>query len=115
MELAPLGITAGVVEPGLFRTDFLDARSLHTSTEITDYAQTSAGKMRGITAQANHNQAGDPIRGAAVMVDAIEGGAFPERLFLRSDTVTRVSAKLDAVRTELSRQHDAARSTDYSA
>jgi NAD(P)-dependent dehydrogenase (short-subunit alcohol dehydrogenase family) len=30
-ELAPLGITATIVEPGYFRTDFLDARSLSVS------------------------------------------------------------------------------------
>lgn len=115
MELAPLGITAGVVEPGYFRTDFLDGSSLHESVAIADYSQTPAGEMRGIAVQANHNQPGDPVKGAAVIVDAVESGAFPERLFLGSDTVAGVGAKLDAVRAELTRQHDAAVSTDHAA
>ncbi|HEY9645697.1 MAG TPA: SDR family NAD(P)-dependent oxidoreductase, partial [Chroococcidiopsis sp.] len=37
-ELAPLGIHATVVEPGYFRTDFLDNTSLRkTATQIADY------------------------------------------------------------------------------
>lgn len=40
-ELAPLGIHATVVEPGYFRTDFLDASSLVVAPgEIADYAAT---------------------------------------------------------------------------
>src|SRR5471032_2362148 len=45
-ELAPLGIHATVVEPGFFRTDFLDAASLATTAHrIDDYAAT-VGAMR---------------------------------------------------------------------
>src|SRR5262249_60189256 len=41
-ELAPLGIFATVVEPGFFRTDFLDARSLvATKQRIDDYDATA--------------------------------------------------------------------------
>jgi short-subunit dehydrogenase len=45
-ELAPLGIHATVVEPGYFRTDFLDMSSLaDTAARIPDYAAT-VGKVR---------------------------------------------------------------------
>jgi NAD(P)-dependent dehydrogenase (short-subunit alcohol dehydrogenase family) len=45
-ELAPLGIHATVVEPGFFRTDFLDSSSLISkATQFLDYAET-VGKMR---------------------------------------------------------------------
>jgi len=37
-QFAPLGIHATVVEPGYFRTDFLDADSLAVSTEMPAYA-----------------------------------------------------------------------------
>jgi len=50
VELAPLGIHATVVEPGYFRTDFLDDSSLvKTKRQIDDYAATtlSRGSFQG--------------------------------------------------------------------
>ena len=59
-ELKPLGIHATVVEPGYFRTDFLDASSLVVGKEIiADYDETS-GNVRRFAAGMNHNQPGDP-------------------------------------------------------
>ena len=45
-ELKPLGIRATVIEPGVFRTDFLDSSSLvSTNAKIADYSET-VGRMR---------------------------------------------------------------------
>ena len=53
-ELAPLGIHATVVEPGYFRTGFLDGSSLRPSAvQIPDYAQT-VGKIRNVAAGLNY-------------------------------------------------------------
>src|SRR5215468_5593857 len=55
-ELAPLGIHVTVVEPGYFRTDFLDASSLlATKRRLADYEST-AGKTREDAAERNHEQ-----------------------------------------------------------
>jgi short-subunit dehydrogenase len=41
-ELAPLGIAVTIVEPGAFRTDFLDGSSLHrVARPIGDYDATA--------------------------------------------------------------------------
>ncbi|MBN3896711.1 MAG: SDR family NAD(P)-dependent oxidoreductase [Nostoc sp. NOS(2021)] len=61
-KLAPLGIHATLVEPGYFRTDFLDSSSLRqTVVQISDYIQT-LGKTRDVAAGRNHQQQGDPVK-----------------------------------------------------
>lgn len=92
-ELAPLGIFATAVEPGYFRTDFLDQTSLVTSPNvIADYHQTS-GRMRSFAAGANHQQPGDPEALAKVLVDFVDAPNPPVRLPLGSDTVAAIEAK----------------------
>ncbi|EEF24557.1 3-oxoacyl-[acyl-carrier-protein] reductase, putative, partial [Ricinus communis] len=64
-ELAPLGIHATVIEPGYFRTDFLDASSLVVAPNvIADYAETS-GATRTRAGGLNRQQPGDPAKLAA--------------------------------------------------
>jgi NAD(P)-dependent dehydrogenase (short-subunit alcohol dehydrogenase family) len=53
-EVAPLGIKVTVVEPGFFRTDFLDETSLaRTAQHIDDYGA-SVGNTRAHAADVNH-------------------------------------------------------------
>ena len=116
MELEPLGIPVTIVEPGGFRTDFLDDSSLHTEpAAIEDYAQT-AGDVRAVLAANNHRQQGDPLKLAQVLVDLAEAEEPPPlRVQLGSDAVQRVEAKLAFMRAELERLRPLAVSTDYPA
>ncbi|MGE8489597.1 MAG: SDR family NAD(P)-dependent oxidoreductase, partial [Paraburkholderia nemoris] len=71
-ELKPLGIHATVVEPGYFRTDFLDATSLVVAGNvIADYDETS-GEVRRRATHMNHNQPGNPEKLAAAMVELVD-------------------------------------------
>src|ERR1700730_19108607 len=65
-ELSPLGIKVTIVEPGSFRTSFLDSSSLHAAaSELPDYAAT-AGRVRQAGAAGNGGPGGEPgARGAA--------------------------------------------------
>lgn len=114
-ELQPLGIHATVVEPGAFRTDFLDAKSLAVSTRhIEDYHATS-GAMREYAAGLNHAQQGDPAKLARVLVDVLDAPNPPVRLPLGSDTVKVIEAKNAATTEMLARWRAVSVSTDFSA
>jgi NAD(P)-dependent dehydrogenase (short-subunit alcohol dehydrogenase family) len=92
-ELTPLGIYVTVIEPGYFRTDFLDASSLSTSpVRIPDYDAT-AGKVRRAALELNHSQPGDPSKLADVLVAFVDTPNPPVRLPLGSDTVAAIEAK----------------------
>ena len=111
-ELAPLGIHVTIIEPGRFRTDFLDPSSLmHAASELADYAGT-AGAVRAGAAEQNHAQLGDPALAAAAIITAITSVKPPTRLQLGSDCVARVEQKLAHVADELDHWRGLALSTD---
>jgi NAD(P)-dependent dehydrogenase (short-subunit alcohol dehydrogenase family) len=112
-ELAPLGIHVTVVEPGYFRTDFLDAASLTRSERIIpDYAETS-GAMRQRAVELNHQQPGDPAKLATAMVTLARMEQPPMRLALGSDTVKALEEKNAFVARELAAHRALSLSTDF--
>ena len=112
LELKPLGVHATVIEPGFFRTDFLDAQSLSVSpSHIDDYADT-AGAMRSFAASANHAQPGDPAKLARALMTVVDAAEPPLRMPFGSDAVRRIEAKNAAVAQELARWRDLSVSTD---
>jgi NAD(P)-dependent dehydrogenase (short-subunit alcohol dehydrogenase family) len=112
-EVAPLGIHATVVEPGFFRTDFLDDSSLvRTGQQISDYNAT-VGKTRGAADEFNHAQLGDPAKFAKAMMVLAAAPNPPVRLPLGSDTVKRIEAKNAEVVSELNDWKELALSTDW--
>jgi NAD(P)-dependent dehydrogenase (short-subunit alcohol dehydrogenase family) len=112
LELKPLGVHVTVIEPGFFRTDFLDARSLSVSpSRIDDYADT-AGAMRSFAATANHAQPGDPSKLARALMKVVDASDPPLRMPFGSDAVRRIETKNAFVTQELARWRDLAVSTD---
>ncbi|MET0676794.1 MAG: oxidoreductase [Bradyrhizobium sp.] len=112
-EVAPLGIRVTVVEPGFFRTDFLDETSLaRTALQIEDYRET-VGQTRSHAADVNHGQRGDPNKLAKAFLELVNARNPPLRLPLGSDTVERIEAKNTHVGLELAIWRHLSTSTDF--
>lgn len=113
LEVAPLGIFATVVEPGFFRTDFLDAKSLTTvSNSIPDYAET-VGAMRKAMSDANHQQPNDPQKLAPALIKLVNAAKPPVRLPLGFDAIAAIETKNGFVAKELAEWRAVAESTAY--
>jgi len=110
-ELSPLGIKVTIVEPGSFRTSFLDSSSLQaTAKELPDYSAT-AGRVRQAVAAVNGGQVNDPAKGAAAVYAAVTAGQPPVRFQVGPDAVAMVEDKLTRVRDELEAWRPLASST----
>jgi NAD(P)-dependent dehydrogenase (short-subunit alcohol dehydrogenase family) len=111
-ELAPLGISVTVVEPGAFRTDFA-GRSLAQSAEAIDaYAQT-AGQRRKENDTTHGTQAGDPAKAAQAIITAVEAPDTPFLLLLGQDALIGFRAVAESQLAEVDKWEDLARHTAY--
>jgi NAD(P)-dependent dehydrogenase (short-subunit alcohol dehydrogenase family) len=111
-ELAPFGIQVTAVEPGAFRTDFLDPSSVqHSSTAIDDYGALST-EHRSTWDGLNHQQAGDPVKLAAALVTVASAEQQPLHWLVGTDAVTLASGKIEALKEEIERWRELSLSTD---
>ncbi|KVK74438.1 short-chain dehydrogenase [Burkholderia ubonensis] len=114
-ELSPLGIHATVVEPGYFRTDFLDSTSLTVAPDVIDDYDATSGAVRRAAVDLNHNQPGDPQKLAIAMVKLVESPTPPLRLPLGTDTLAAIADKNAYVAAETEQWKALAASTDFDA
>jgi NAD(P)-dependent dehydrogenase (short-subunit alcohol dehydrogenase family) len=113
-ETRPLGIHVTVVEPGFFRTDFMDGRSLErTREQIDDYAATLE-KTRTFAETHNRQQPGDPAKLAAALIKLVALPDPPLRLPLGTDAVSRIHEKNAFVAAEMKRWRSLSESTNLS-
>jgi len=113
-ELAPLGIDVTAIEPGYFRTDFLDTTSLRIGKNtIADYAAT-AGAVRDRVAAMNQRQPGNPDRLAQVVLELADAPESPVRLPLGSDTIAAIEAKHRSDAAIIEAWRNVSVSTDFS-
>jgi len=112
-ELAPLGIRSVAIEPGPFRTDFLDGTSLaFAGTELEDYAST-AGAARTWATDTNYGQDGDPLKAAKIIVDLADRDDLPERIQLGSNAFEDVAAKLERTARDQATWRSVSLSADF--
>jgi NAD(P)-dependent dehydrogenase (short-subunit alcohol dehydrogenase family) len=111
-ETSPLGIGVTIVEPGAFRTDWAGRSMVESPTVIADYAET-AGRRRQQTRAVSGHQPGDPVRGAAAVIAAVEAAEPPLRLLLGGPALKIAYARLDALRANFDSWRDTTLSADY--
>ncbi len=112
-ELAVFGIRVTVVEPGFFRTDFLQDTSVqYGSVEIEDYAEASAAS-RTFYDERSGKQAGDPAKLGEALVKLAADPHPPVRFPVGTDAVAVVEGKIAAVQAEVDRWRELSASTDF--
>ncbi|TWD17624.1 NADP-dependent 3-hydroxy acid dehydrogenase YdfG [Streptomyces sp. T12] len=112
-ELSPLGIKVTIVEPGYFRTDFLDGTSLHIEEQVIPDYEATAGAVRGAVPGLNHSQPGDPVRGAAAILEIVDTDTPPLRVQLGSDCAEAMDHKVAELAEESRAWRKLALSTDH--
>ncbi|MFC7380356.1 oxidoreductase [Brevundimonas sp. GCM10030266] len=111
-EVAPFGIHATIVEPGFFRTDFLEATSVkHGSNPIADYAETSAA-LKAFYDSRSQNQAGDPAKLARALITLADAENPPVRWCAGTDALGMVQSKIDSLQAELDAWRDLSAGTN---
>ena len=110
-ELAPLGISVTIVEPGAFRTDFAGRSLVESATIIDDYADT-AGKRRKENDTMDGNQAGDPAKASAAIIAAVEASDPPAFLLLGPDALALYRYVADGRASEIAKWEKLTSSTN---
>jgi NAD(P)-dependent dehydrogenase (short-subunit alcohol dehydrogenase family) len=113
-EVKPFGVRMTIVEPGFFRTDFLDSTSVRfADSPIADYAEASAA-LRAFYEGRNQNQAGDPAKLGQALVTLANAENPPLRWSAGTDAVAVVEGKAADLLSELNAWRDLSASTDGS-
>ena len=119
-EVADLGIGVCVIEPGYFRTGFLNSGArVRTGRRIGDYEEGAVGEMRGVLDAYDGEQPGNLGKGAKVIVDCFsregssgDGEVLPVRLVLGSDCRAGIEGKCRRTLEYLEREKEVIDGTD---
>lgn len=113
-EALPLGIRVLIVEPGPFRTSFYE-RGTMGLTEPIDAYEGMLGDDRAALAAGEAEPAGDPQRGAEVILAALESERPPLRLALGDEAVGNLTRQLKKSHGELRVWEAVSRGADRAA
>lgn len=115
-DLAPFGISVLAIEPGAFRTNFLDASTVWTAEnhgDIDDYHDTPAHRQLAEIGAMDQTQEGDPDRLAALLYDVVAAGAPLTRLPIGPDAVAGTEQRVTDDAQELASWRERACATSF--
>ena len=112
LEVKQFGIDVTIVQPGFFRTDFLDQSSVKFGTlSIDDYAQYAKALNDAYRSQ-NQQQAGDPKKLGQLLVEIAQKPTRPMRLAAGSDAIEYLGTANSNRQNDLNKWADYSRKTD---
>ena len=82
-----------VVQPGAFRTNFSGSSQMHGVNDIEAYRPLMEMRRQNNDKMHGH-QPGDPVRGARIIVEALDRPSPPWQLPLGEDAANRIVRKL---------------------
>lgn len=112
-EVATFHIRVVLVEPGPFRTQFLGGSMKPAQNRIVEYQKTPVKQMYQYMENMNGKQEGDPVKGAAAIVDYVHRDLPHLRLPLGKAAVQGIRAKLASVEKDVAANEAIALSTIY--
>lgn len=119
-ELSPFGVDVCALEPGYFRTGFLNPGArIKAKVDLDAYQTGPAGNYKKLLNDADNHQPGDPVKGARVVVDVftksgVAGGReIPIRLVLGTDCLAAVRKKCQETLTLMDEWESITTTTDF--
>jgi len=111
-DVKEFGIHVTVVEPGAFRTNFLNEASLTIAKHpIEDYTSVRATHAKYLSMDGI--QLGDPDKAATVFIKIAESPNPPVRLFMGSDAYERAVQKVEILQNDLTNWKEVSALTDF--
>lgn len=112
-EAKEFGVSATVVYPGYFRTEFLTGGSLRTPENEIDAYTVTRQIQKAHEQDINGNQPGDPEKAAVALIELATMENPPVHLVLGSDAFQMANNKLSTLQNEISDFKTLSISTDY--
>lgn len=112
-EVSEFGGKVTIVEPGYFRTEFLTPTSI-SLPESTTEGYESIREMTQNHLDLHGAQLGDPVKGAAAIIEIATSTQGPLRQLLGSDSYTYATAKIAAMSNDFEAGRQLALTTDHS-
>lgn len=111
-EVKDFGIKVTAVAPGSFRTDWAGRSMVRTDRSIADY-NALFDPIRKAREEKSGNQAGDPRKAAAAILELVASDEPPVHLLLGTDALNLVRGKIAALSAEITAWESLTRSTDF--
>src|SRR6267142_3099587 len=112
-EVAPLGITTTIVNPGFFRTELLTEQSTnYAEPSIQDYDERRAKMLEFWKAQ-NGLQSGDPAKLARALITIASREPPPRRFIAGADAIATAEQKVADLKAQIDAERDLSTSLDF--
>jgi NAD(P)-dependent dehydrogenase (short-subunit alcohol dehydrogenase family) len=112
-DVAPFGIKTTIVEPGFFRTKFLEPESKFLAkATIDDYAQRNA-QYHAFWEEKNGQQEGDPAKLAKALITIVNQEEPPSRWIAGADALAGAEQKVAELQQQINAYRDLSISLAY--